>query len=237
MIHLKKHLHTFLIIGMLGIIACTSEAPNSVTSVVKAENLVPTQNITKSTQVVAESMTAEVKEIVVDSIQKIITKETTAPTKAAKPKPASNVSTPAKKIVSKPVAKKAGAPIIKWEKTTHDFGMIKEGDVIETNFKFKNVGNAALVIKNATASCGCTQPSYPFIPIEPGEEGYIGVVYNSRTKIGPQKPYVTITSNAKETIQKVYLKGYVEQVDTEQTTGKKKVQVIEAVPIKEGNDQ
>lgn len=95
-------------------------------------------------------------------------------------------------------------------KTTFQFGKIKEGDKIEHNFKFKNTGNAPLVIKNVEVSCGCTFPSYPFIPIKPGEEGVIGVTFNSEHKIGRQKPIITVITNARPRTHKLYLEGFVE---------------------------
>lgn len=61
---------------------------------------------------------------------------------------------------------------------------------------FSNEGNAPLVITNAKATCGCTQPSFPFVPIEAGETGFIGVRYVSVGKEGVQKPLITVTTNA-----------------------------------------
>jgi hypothetical protein len=98
---------------------------------------------------------------------------------------------------------------MKFENDTYAFGIIKPGDVIEHKFEFTNTGNKDLVITNAEATCGCTQPSFPFIPIPPGEKGYIGVKYDSTGKLGSQKPTVTLTTNAYPKTQKVYLEGVV----------------------------
>ncbi len=102
------------------------------------------------------------------------------------------------------------APKVKFEQTTHNYGMIMQGDEITHKFKFRNTGKSELVISNATASCGCTQPTYPFIPIAPGEEGFIGVNFNSTGKLGPQKPTITITTNASPKTYKLYLDGFVD---------------------------
>ena len=76
-------------------------------------------------------------------------------------------------------------------------------------FKFTNTGNAPLEITNAEVSCGCTYPSYPFLPIEPGKTGEITVTFNSKGKFGKQKPIVTIYTNTPEKQYKLMLEGEV----------------------------
>lgn len=117
----------------------------------------------------------------------------------------------------KPIIKQAK---ILFEEAVHDFGEITEGDIIKHKFKFKNTGNAELVIKSAYASCGCTDPSYPFMGIPPGEEGFIGLVYNSVGKDGPQKPEVTIKTNADDLSIVLFLKGIVNPKKKEKTSEK-----------------
>lgn len=113
-----------------------------------------------------------------------------------------------KKEKKKKVRKKR--PKVKFESTKHNFGLLMEGKEIEHTFKFKNTGDADLMISNATATCGCTTPSYPFIPIKPGETGEIGVTYNSKGKLGSQKPTITIFTNARPRQYKLYLEGIVD---------------------------
>ena len=101
-------------------------------------------------------------------------------------------------------------PKISFAATTYDYGVIMQGDKVEHQFQFKNKGDAELLIKNVTASCGCTQPTYPFIPIPPGEEGSIGVVFDSKGKLGRQKPTITVVTNARPSTHKLYLEGFVD---------------------------
>ncbi len=118
--------------------------------------------------------------------------------------------------------RKKRRPAISFKKTTHHYGRITQGDKIEHKFTFVNTGKRPLVISNATATCGCTQPSFPFIPIDPGEEGYIGVVFDSKGKLGRQKPAITITTNARPATYKLYLEGYVDaRKDEEDGSGEK----------------
>lgn len=46
---------------------------------------------------------------------------------------------------------------IQWLDSTYsDLGKVKEGQVVEVAFRFKNTGNKNLVIMDVTAGCGCT---------------------------------------------------------------------------------
>ena len=130
--------------------------------------------------------------------------------KAINTKPTAKiVSIPAKektKPIVKPVRKPEPNPVkapptkylpkVEFDEMSYDFGEITEGDIIKHNFTFTNTGKTNLSIEKATATCGCTKPSFPFIDIKPGETGYIGVTYNSVSKDGDQKPQITVFSNA-----------------------------------------
>jgi hypothetical protein len=93
------------------------------------------------------------------------------------------------KVTSETAAK------IEFEKKSHDFGTIKEGEKGTYVFKFKNTGDKPLIISNAQGSCGCTVPTFPKEPIAPGKTGEINVVFDSKGKPGPQTKKVTITAN------------------------------------------
>lgn len=99
---------------------------------------------------------------------------------------------------------------IKFNELVHKFGTIKTGDKVKHQFKFKNTGNAPLVIKSVDVSCGCTFPSYPFLPIEPGKDGVIDVTFDSEHKVGRQKPTITVVTNARPRTIKLNLEGFVE---------------------------
>lgn len=86
-------------------------------------------------------------------------------------------------------------PVFKFYETTHYFGTIHSGERMSHDFKFKNTGNAALIISQASGSCGCTVPEYPKDPIKPGEEGVIKVKYNSEGHGGMISKTITILAN------------------------------------------
>lgn len=94
-------------------------------------------------------------------------------------------------------AAKANGPVITFEKKSHDFGDIYQGDKVEETFKFTNTGNEPLVITNVQVTCGCTTPKgYPRDPIAPGGKGEITIGFNSAGRSGRQSKVVTIVSNA-----------------------------------------
>jgi len=94
-------------------------------------------------------------------------------------------------------AEKISGPVIAWEKSTHDFGDMTQGDKVEHTFKFTNAGTEPIVITNVEVTCGCTLPkSWPRDPIAAGGKGEIVVAFNSTGKLGKQNKVVTVVSNA-----------------------------------------
>lgn len=86
-------------------------------------------------------------------------------------------------------------PKIELDKTSHDFGTINEGEVVETEFIVKNNGESDLIIADAKGSCGCTVPVWPKEPIAPGASAPIKVSFDSNGKPGKQSKTVTLTTN------------------------------------------
>jgi hypothetical protein len=104
---------------------------------------------------------------------------------------------------------KDNAPMMSFEELTHDFGKIKEGEIITYRFKFKNTGKTDLLISSASASCGCTVPSYPKEPIAPGAEAGIDVQFNSKGKSGMFDKTITILANTIPSDNHLAIKGEV----------------------------
>lgn len=86
-------------------------------------------------------------------------------------------------------------PVFQFSEEAHDFGTLKQGDIVSYAFKFKNSGQGDLIIRSATGSCGCTLPEYSKDPIAPGKDGIINVTFNSEGKEGMQNKTVTILAN------------------------------------------
>jgi hypothetical protein len=87
-------------------------------------------------------------------------------------------------------------PVVTFEKSTHDFGDITQGDKVQHIYKFTNTGNEPLLITNVEVQCGCTKPTWPKEPIAPGAQGELVVGFDSMGKSGAQFKVVTLVSNA-----------------------------------------
>lgn len=101
------------------------------------------------------------------------------------------------------------APIIKFEKEVYEFGKITEGEKVHFDFIFTNTGKTPLIITGTTTTCGCTIPEPPTEPINPGKQGVIKVVFNSKGKIGLNDKVITVYSNTNPPQSMVHLVGEV----------------------------
>ncbi|SRX55527.1 DUF1573 domain-containing protein [Aequorivita sp. CIP111184] len=99
-------------------------------------------------------------------------------------------------------------PTIAFEESQFDFGTIDQGTPVEHIFKFKNNGEAPLMIVNAKSSCGCTIPEYTKEPVAPGESGELLVKFNGSGQNQVSKT-VTLTTNTKAGTETLTIKAFV----------------------------
>lgn len=121
--------------------------------------------------------------------------------------------------VSASTVENEGTPKFSFEEEKYDFGEIQEGTVAKHDFKFKNVGDAPLIITNAQGSCGCTVPEWPREPIAPGEEGMIHVEFNSQGRQGNQQKQVTLNANTEPNTVVLNISAQVKPADQPAETG------------------
>lgn len=110
---------------------------------------------------------------------------------------------------AEPNAPAGVATSVSFAETTHEFGTIAEGDVVEHTFTFTNTGGTPLIIQDAKTTCGCTVPKKPEAPVPPGETGEIQVRFNSQGKAGVQNKAVTITANTEPATTRLFIKANV----------------------------
>ena len=104
----------------------------------------------------------------------------------------------------------ADGPVVSFDKLSHDFGTINEGDVVETVFTLTNTGNSDLIILNARGSCGCTVPDYPKDqPIAPGDSAEVTVKFDSNNKPNANNRSVTFTTNTEKGREVVQIRTFV----------------------------
>lgn len=101
---------------------------------------------------------------------------------------------------------------IKFAETTYNFGTVAEhGGPVTHEFTFTNTGDANLVIVDAKADCGCTQPEYPAKPIAPGKTGKIKVTFNPRFQAVNFSKVITLRTNAKQKKVRLKITGTIDK--------------------------
>jgi uncharacterized cupredoxin-like copper-binding protein len=86
-------------------------------------------------------------------------------------------------------------PQLYFSETQHDFGNVKEGQVVDYTFKFKNTGKGILEVKNVSTSCGCTVALISSKKLDPGKEGTLRVELDTKNREGKINRNITIQSN------------------------------------------
>lgn len=104
----------------------------------------------------------------------------------------------------------AQTPVLTFDSISHDFKKVREQDGMATTvFKFKNTGDAPLVINRVQASCGCTTPTWTKEPVLPGKTGAVTVAYNPMNRPGAFIKSIAVFSNANTAPTLLTVKGEV----------------------------
>jgi hypothetical protein len=93
-----------------------------------------------------------------------------------------------------------GKPEIAVARERHDFGQVKQGDVVTTELTVRNSGKKELKIESVATSCGCTSAQVKPKIIPSGGEGRLFIRYDSGSHPdkGPIERHVYIASNDPE---------------------------------------
>jgi len=100
-------------------------------------------------------------------------------------------------------------PVITFEKTEHDFGIIEQGGDGRCEFVFTNTGDQPLIVTQFQSSCGCLVPSWDHDPVLPGRKGSVRLRYDTN-RVGPINKSATLTSNSVDKpVLLLWIKGEV----------------------------
>ncbi len=80
-------------------------------------------------------------------------------------------------------------------KKQHNFGKVKQGEIVKTTFEFTNAGASPLKISQLKASCGCTTTKLAKDILQPGEKAAFEVEFDTTDRIGKMSRTVTLYSN------------------------------------------
>jgi len=114
-----------------------------------------------------------------------------------------------KEIAEDRDSKQQSLPVMEFEEKEFDFGTVDEGEVVEHTFVFTNTGDAPLIVSNATASCGCTVPTWTKEAVAPGDNGEMLVKFNTSGKQNQQMAQVRITGNTASGKETLRIKAFV----------------------------
>lgn len=87
-------------------------------------------------------------------------------------------------------------PVMKFDETKHNFGFIRQGDIVSHEYTFTNTGDAPLIISECEVTCECTKVDFPKTPIAPKGTGTVKVTFDSKSAIDRQDRDVIVKSNA-----------------------------------------
>jgi hypothetical protein len=73
----------------------------------------------------------------------------------------------------------AGGPKISLDKVSYDYGDVRVGDVVRTQFSVTNTGDSLLVINELRTTCGCTGAVNGSKEVPPGQKTEVTVSYDS----------------------------------------------------------
>ncbi|MBC6492481.1 DUF1573 domain-containing protein [Flavihumibacter stibioxidans] len=120
-------------------------------------------------------------------------------------------------------AKKADE-LVKFAELKHNFGKIKQGTPVTHVFEFTNISGKPLVIENASASCGCTTPTWPQQPVAQGKGNKITAGFNAAAP-GPFDKTVFVKVSGADQPLELRISGEVltaeQYASYESTKGKK----------------
>ena len=109
------------------------------------------------------------------------------------------------------IQKESNYAEITFDKVFHDFGMVREGEIVKTIFKFTNTSENDLYIVDAMGSCGCTVPKFPKnVPIKPGGTGEIEVNFDTNGRPDLQQKMVKVSANTPNGGQLLRIQAFVE---------------------------
>jgi len=98
-------------------------------------------------------------------------------------------------VAAAAVQAQGSKPRAVFKSTSHDFGKVKQGDVVTHEFAFRNEGGAPLVIEKIETTCGCAAALVSEKRIGPGKEGKVKATFDTRGYQGRLSRYLYIVSN------------------------------------------
>ncbi|MGB0524554.1 MAG: DUF1573 domain-containing protein [Flammeovirgaceae bacterium] len=82
---------------------------------------------------------------------------------------------------------------IKFETSEHDFGEIKEVEgKVTKRFRFRNVSNQTIKLKDVVVACGCTSPNWPKQALQAQDTASIFITFDPTDRPGAFNKYIRV---------------------------------------------
>ena len=99
---------------------------------------------------------------------------------------------------------------IQWETCVeHDFGVIKYHTTHEYDFRFRNAGDAPVLVETVRTECGCTVPQWSDHLVAPNETGSIHVEFDAKDK-GRFRKKITVFFDGQRKPETLWVVGEIE---------------------------
>ena len=100
--------------------------------------------------------------------------------------------------------------IIVVEDPRHDFGIVREGEVVRHVFAVRNMGEVPFTVTGVESSCVCASADWTTDSIAPDERGEVGVEFNARGRQGRFTHTLSVESTAAPSPLDLQITGFVE---------------------------
>jgi hypothetical protein len=117
--------------------------------------------------------------------------------------------------------------VVAFDKMVYDFGKIKQGVPVTHSFNFKNISKAPVTVETASASCGCTTPTWPQQPIMPSKTNTIKAGFNAAAA-GTFDKTITVKLQGFDLPVELKIKGEVLSVEDFAKAGKTTTKTVPA---------
>jgi hypothetical protein len=85
-----------------------------------------------------------------------------------------------------------GQESLRFVSSKQDLGEMKEGEIKEIVFSYRNVSTAVVILSDVIPQCGCTVASFEKEDLLPEDEASLVLSFDSKNKIGLQRKRVSV---------------------------------------------
>jgi hypothetical protein len=105
--------------------------------------------------------------------------------------------------------KKKGPGRIVFDKEIHNFGTLKDGEVLSYSFRYRNTGGSPVKIIGKERDCGCIELNYSEEAVSPGDSSTVEIILNTSGEWGNLIKEVTVVTSEGER-KKLKISAYID---------------------------